>query len=161
MEFLYFTSIRKHLLINIFALPPPPCIPKYNFYRVAHDEKVYITLPTLKICRKNSKSVNRTSENLGKSCLVWLKNRFLCRIHGVQPPSNVDEFQHWESKVYTLNVYTVQNPRRRVVSVKTSQMRTICTLIWRESCLLVYIFTSAFILGWCIFVDMHFRQVGN
>ncbi len=32
-----------------------------------------------------------------------------------------------------LNVYTVQNPRRRVVSVKTSQMRTICTLIWRES----------------------------
>jgi hypothetical protein len=58
-----------------------------------------------------------------------------------------------------LNVYTVQNPRRRVVSVKTSQMRTICTLIWRESCLLVYIFTSAFILGWCIFVDMHFPWV--
>jgi hypothetical protein len=46
-----------------------------------------------------------------------------------------------------LNVYTGQNPRRRVVSVKTSQMRTLCTLIWRESCLLVYIFTSAFILG--------------
>ncbi len=55
-----------------------------------------------------------------------------------------------------MNVYTGQNPRRRVVSVKTSQMRTICTLIWRESCLLVYIFTSAFILGWCIFVDKHF-----
>ncbi len=35
--------------------------------------------------------------------------------------------------VAALNVYTVQNPRRRVVSVKTSQMRTICTLIWRES----------------------------
>ncbi len=58
--------------------------------------------------------------------------------------------------LYPLNVYTGQNPRRRVVIVKTSQMRTICTLIWRESCLLVYIFASAFILGWCIFVDKHF-----
>jgi hypothetical protein len=47
-----------------------------------------------------------------------------------------------------MNVYTGQNPMRRFVSVKTSQMRTICTLIWRESCLLVYIFPSAFILGW-------------
>ncbi len=34
-----------------------------------------------------------------------------------------------------------------VVSVKTSQMRTICTLIWRESCLLVYIFTSLLFWG--------------
>jgi hypothetical protein len=47
-----------------------------------------------------------------------------------------------------LNVYTVQNPRRRVVSIKTSQMHTICTLIGREFCLLVYIFTTALILGW-------------
>ncbi len=67
----------------------------------------------------------------------------------------------YRSKCTPLNVYTVQNPRRRVVSVKTSQMRTICTLIWRESCLLVYIFTSDFILGWCIFVDMHFPWEGK
>jgi hypothetical protein len=51
---------------------------------------------------------------------------------------------HWGRLQYMdatqpLNVYTGQNPRRRVVSVKTSQMRTLCTLIWRKSCLLVYI----------------------
>ncbi len=62
------------------------------------------------------------------------------------------------SGVHALNVYTGQNPRRRVVSVKTSQMRTICTLIWRESCRLVYIFTLAFILGRWIFLDIYFHK---
>ncbi len=46
-----------------------------------------------------------------------------------------------------LNVHSGQNPRRRVISIKTSQMRTICTFIWREFCRLVYIFVSAFTLG--------------
>ncbi len=46
-----------------------------------------------------------------------------------------------------LHVYTGKNPRRHVISIKTSQMRTICTLIRRESCRLVYIFVSAFTLG--------------
>jgi hypothetical protein len=51
------------------------------------------------------------------------------------------------SQVHPLIVYTGQNPRRRVVSVKTSQMRTTCTLIWIESCLLVYIFTQLLFWG--------------
>jgi hypothetical protein len=56
-----------------------------------------------------------------------------------------------------LNVYTVQNPRRRVVLIETSQMRTLCTLIWMESCLLVYIFVSFYSgVVWYIFVDMYF-----
>jgi hypothetical protein len=46
-----------------------------------------------------------------------------------------------------LNVYTGKNPRRHVVSIKTRQMRTICTYIdLEESCRLVYIFVSAFTL---------------
>jgi hypothetical protein len=47
----------------------------------------------------------------------------------------------------SLNEDTGQNPRRHVVLIKTSQMRTICTQIWRESCLLVYVFLSASLLG--------------
>ncbi len=62
------------------------------------------------------------------------------------------------STVHPLNVYTGQNPRWHFVSIKTSQMHTICTLITKESCLLVYIFTSAFILGWSIFVDIYFHK---
>jgi hypothetical protein len=66
--------------------------------------------------------------------------------------------QDHHTTFHPLNVYTGQNQRWHVVSIKTSQMRIICTLIWRESCLLVYIFTSAFILGWWIFVDMYFHK---
>ncbi len=47
----------------------------------------------------------------------------------------------------SLNEDTGQNSRRHVVLIKTSQMRTICTQIWRESCLLDYVFSSASLLG--------------
>ncbi len=54
-----------------------------------------------------------------------------------------------------LNVYTGQNPRRRVVSVKTRQLRTICTLIWRESlsaCLYLRVSFYSGVVNFCRYV---------
>ncbi len=55
-----------------------------------------------------------------------------------------------------LNVYTVQNPRQRVVLKETSQMRRICTHIGKILSACLYLSIS-FSLGggtWDIFVDM-------
>jgi hypothetical protein len=62
--------------------------------------------------------------------------------------------------VHMLNVYTGQNPRRRVISVKTA--KCVQYVHWlAESCLLVYIFTSAFILGWYLFKTMNSPSTGE
>ncbi len=66
--------------------------------------------------------------------------------------------EHSLNILLLLNVYSGQNARWHVVSIKTSHIHTICTPIWRESRLLVYIFTSAFILGWKIFVDIYLHK---
>jgi hypothetical protein len=67
---LRFHFYKKTSIDKYFCSPPAPIYSKILIFRVAHGEKVHITLSTLKICIKNCKSVNRTSENLGKSCLV-------------------------------------------------------------------------------------------
>jgi hypothetical protein len=53
-----------------------------------------------------------------------------------------------------LNVFTVQNPRRRVVLKKTSQLRTICTHIRRNPVCLFISFRQLFSWGLKISVDM-------
>jgi hypothetical protein len=55
----------------------------------------------------------------------------------------------------TLNVYTVQNPRRRVILKKTSHLCTICTHVEEilSACLCVSL-RQLFSWGWNISVDM-------
>jgi hypothetical protein len=55
---------------------------------------------------------------------------------------------------WTLNVYTVQNPRRRVVLKKTSQLRTRCTHFRRNPVCLLISLRQLFSRGWNISVDM-------
>ncbi len=40
-------------------------------------------------------------------------------------------------------------------------MRTICTQTWKESCLLVYVFPSASLLGWLVLLDMFFQLLNQ
>ncbi len=66
----------------------------------------------------------------------------------------------WDSGggVYSLNVYTGQNPRRHVVLKNTSQMRTICTQFGRNLSVYLSLHVS-FFPGGGIFLQIHFSLV--